>query len=332
MLIGILQLESSVRRLALSADWLKHVDSVATMGSASFVSSKHGNSRKRARCSDLEPKPSSKAVAGLSLFWWRGGRLSRDLFNWKVLPRSLASKAARQAGCTKISGILYPDSSESANRSKYVVWRAAVETSRSVEQLALQVRELDANIRWDDIENTNLLSKMDQFRKSVRPFKKVIIRRKCTEGTSVKYLLDFGKRRIIPDIVVTHGSKAEETSSGRKKYWLEEPHVPLHLLKAFEERRIARRSNMSSGKLPGSCRVMKKTSKKRGFSYLFAKAERSENYRCGHCNKDVLIRYQMVILSQRIIILSLQSSQGICWTVFLNYNCHDYVNIWILDV
>ncbi|GFZ20717.1 PHD-finger and DNA binding domain-containing protein [Actinidia rufa] len=191
----LLVLESNLRRLALSAEWLKHVDSVATVGSASHVvtSSKY---RKRARYSDLEPKPLSKAAAGL-------------------------------AGCTKISGVLYPDSSEFANRSKYVVWRAAVEASRSVEQLALQIRELDANIRWDDIENTNLLSKMDQFRKSVRPFKKVIIRRKCTEGTVLKYLLDFGKRRIIPDIVVTHGSMVEESSSGRKKYWLEEPHVPF---------------------------------------------------------------------------------------------------------
>ncbi|GFS30983.1 PHD-finger and DNA binding domain-containing protein [Actinidia rufa] len=272
----LLVLESNLRRLALSAEWLKHVDSVATMGSASHVvtSSKY---RKRTRYLDLEPKPLSKAAAGLGLFWWRGGRISRELFKWKVCPRSLASKAARQAGCTKIPGVLYPDSSEFANRSKYVVWRAAVETSRSVEQLALQIRELDANIRWDDIENTNLLSKMDQFRKSVRPFKKVIIRRKCTEGTVLKYLLDFGKRRIIPDIVVTHGSMVEESSSGRKKYWLDEPHVPLHLVKAFEDRRIARKSNkISSGKLHARGGITKKTSKKRGFSYLFAKAEKSE--------------------------------------------------------
>ncbi|KAI7982633.1 DDT domain-containing protein PTM [Camellia lanceoleosa] len=294
----LLMLESNLRRLALSAEWLKHVDSNATMGSASHivissqrVSSKHGIGRKRARLSDLEPKPSSNAATGLGLFWWRGGRLSRELFNWKVLPRSMASKVARQAGRTKIPGVLYSDSSEFAKRSKYVVWRAAVETSISVEQLALQVRELDANIRWDDIENTNILSKMDQFRKSVRPFKKVIIRRKSIEGTVVKYLLDFGKRRIIPDIVVTQGTKVEESSSGRKKYWLEESHVPLYLLKSFEERRIARKSNkMSPKKLQGSGRVTKKTSKKRGFSYLFAKAERSENYQCGHCNKDVLIR------------------------------------------
>ncbi|KAK3005003.1 hypothetical protein RJ639_016120, partial [Escallonia herrerae] len=295
----LLKLASNMRPLAHSTDWVKYVDSFATVGSASLVvtsslrvSSKHGIGRKRARCPDLEPKPSSNAATGLGLLWWRGGRLSRQLFNWKALPHSLASKAARQGGCRKIPGILYPESSEFAKRSKFVAWQASVEASRSVEQLALQVRELDANIRWDDIENTNLLMNLERdLKKSMRSFKKVIIRRKCSEGAAVKYLLDFGKRRFIPDIVARHGSVIEESSSGRKKYWLEESYVPLHLLKVFEEKRIARKSNKtSSAKLQESRRVIKKPTSKKGFAYLFSRAERSENYHCGHCNKDVLIR------------------------------------------
>lgn len=96
------QLESNLNHLALSADWRKHVDAIATVGSATHIvsssaraSSKHGVSRKRAKSSDVSG-PSSNAATGLSLFWWRGGRGSRALFNFKVLPRSLASKAARQ--------------------------------------------------------------------------------------------------------------------------------------------------------------------------------------------------------------------------------------------
>lgn len=294
----LLLLEANLHHLVLSPEWRKHMDSVTKMGSASHIvtsssrlSSKHGISRKRSRFSDVEAKPSLKAVTGLGLLWWRGGRLSRELFNWKVLPRALTSKAARQAGCTKVPGLLYPDSSDFTKRSRFVIWKSAVEASRSVEQLALQVRELDTNIRWDDIENTNPLSKMDQYKKSMRSFKKVIIRRKLTEGTVVKYLLDFGKRRFIPDIVVTHGSIVEESSSGRKKYWLEDTHVPLHLLKAFEERRIARKCNkMNPGKHQRSDGIKKITSKRKGFAYLFAKAELSNYSRCGHCNKDVLIR------------------------------------------
>lgn len=157
----------------------------------------------------------------------------------------------------------------------------------------LQVRELDANIRWDDIGNTSILLNMDKdSKKPVRSFKKVIIRRKCSEGAVVRYLLDFGKRRFIPDVVVKHGTILEDSSSVKKKYWLDESHVPLHLLKAFEEKRIACKSNhTSSGKLHESSGIMTKPFKKKGFQYLFSRAERSENYQCGHCKKDVLIRY-----------------------------------------
>lgn len=295
----LLTLESNLRPLAISTEWSKHVDSVATVGSASHIvisssraSSKQGVSRKRVRSSEAESNPSSNAASGLGILWWRGGRLSRQVYNWKVIPRSLASKAARQAGCAKIPGILYPENSEYAKRSRYVAWRSAVETATSVEQLAFQVREFDSNIKWDDIENTHPLPALDKESiKSIRLFKKVIIRRKCTEGDVVKYLLDFGKRRVIPGIVKKHGTPLEDSSSERKRFWLAESHVPLHLLKNFEEKRIARKSNeMKSKKLPQVGRVTNRRHQKRGFSYLFSKAERSEYHQCGHCNKDVLIR------------------------------------------
>jgi len=98
-----MQLEANLRHRALSADWLKHVDSVGTMGSATHIvvnlsrtSSKHGIGKKRARHSDIESSSSSKTTGGLVMYWSRGGRLSRKLFNWKVLPRSFVAKAARQ--------------------------------------------------------------------------------------------------------------------------------------------------------------------------------------------------------------------------------------------
>ncbi|RDY00551.1 DDT domain-containing protein PTM, partial [Mucuna pruriens] len=295
----LLLLESNLRPLALSADWLKHVDSVGTMGSAAHIvvsssrtSSRHGIGRKKARYSDIETSSSSNTASGLGMYWWRGGRLSRKLFNSKVLPHSLVTKAARQGGCRKIPGILYPENSDFARRSRYVAWRAAVEMSTSAEQLALQVRELYSNIRWHEIENNHPLYVLDkESRKSVRLFKKAIVRRKCTEGQSVKYLIDFGKRRAIPDVVIKHGSLLEQSSSERKKYWLEESYVPLHLLKNFEEKRIVRKStDKKFGKILEIGRVNKKIPQQRGFSYLFTRLERSDCHQCGHCNKDVAMR------------------------------------------
>ncbi|KAL3850928.1 hypothetical protein ACJIZ3_012810 [Penstemon smallii] len=284
--ILLLLLESNLHHLALSSDWRKHVDSVATMGSASHIviNSTQASSR-NARSSGTGISPPSKADPGLRLFWWRGGTGSRKLFNWKVLPRNLASKAGRQGGCKKIPGILYPESGENVKRTRYDAWRAAVETSRSVDQLALQIRELDANIRWKDIGNSNILSK----KKSVESFKKATVRRKRSDGTLVKYLLDFGKRRHIPNIVVKHGSIIEDISRGRKKYWLEESHVPLHLLKAYEEKRLARKASKTKPTdLQPSIKVTRR--QKKGFEYLFSKLEKTGHYQCGQCNCDVLMR------------------------------------------
>lgn len=161
-----------------------------------------------------------------------------------------------------------------------------------------QVRELDSNIRWHDIENTHPLYVLDkESRKSIRLFKKVIVRRKCTEKESVKYLLDFGKRRAVPDVVKKHGSLLEQSSSDRKKYWLEESYVPLHLIKNFEDKKIARKSGeMKPGKILEIGGLNKRVPKKQGFSYLFSRLERSDYHKCGHCNKDVSIRYLLYLL------------------------------------
>lgn len=101
--LGYLQLEANVYSRALSPDWFKYMDSVVTVGSASHIiisssraSTKHGISRKRARGSDIEGNTNTNAASGLTMYWWRGGRISRQMFSWKFLPRSLVSKAARQ--------------------------------------------------------------------------------------------------------------------------------------------------------------------------------------------------------------------------------------------
>lgn len=99
----MMQLEANLHRLALSADWMKPGDSATTMGSGSHIvtassrgSAKLGIARKRGRCNDGESNPTYNPAVGPSICWWRGGRVSRQLFNWKVLPRSLVSKAAKK--------------------------------------------------------------------------------------------------------------------------------------------------------------------------------------------------------------------------------------------
>ena len=97
-----LQLESSLRRVAITAEWQKPADSVEVVGSAAHIlvrsSSKslsHGSARKPGR----KPSPNGELKVdsrGVGVYWWRGGKLSRQVFHWKRLPESLVNKAARQ--------------------------------------------------------------------------------------------------------------------------------------------------------------------------------------------------------------------------------------------
>ncbi|KAL0728231.1 hypothetical protein Bca4012_024324 [Brassica carinata] len=240
----LVELEANLHHRVLSADWLNHVDSAIEMGSSRHIivstrsSLKTAIGKRRGPLLESGVNPTAKKKGGLTMCWWRGGRLSRPLFNWKVLPRSLVSKAARQGGSRNISGIMYPENSELAKRSRRVAWEAAVESSTTSEQLGFQVRTFHSYIKWDDIENSHLLPASDkESKKSARLFKKVIVRRKCIEEDTVKYLLDFGKRRNVPDVVLKNGRMIEESSSERKKFWLNESYVPLHLLKGFEEKK-----------------------------------------------------------------------------------------------
>ncbi|XP_062190476.1 DDT domain-containing protein PTM-like [Phragmites australis] len=296
----LLMLESSLRRVAISVEWHRPADSVEVVGSAAHIlvrssnkSLSHGSAKKPGRkpSSNGELKVDSRDVG---VYWWRGGELSRQVFHWKRLPQSLAYKAARQAGRRKIPTILYPDGSQFARRFKYIAWRAAVEMAENVAQLILQIKELEWNIKWTEILSTlpsSLATKETQ--KIARLFKKVIIRRKRIEGTNVEYLLDFGKRENIPPVVSKHGTKFEEPSNERNRYWLSEGHVPLNLLKAYEAKALARLlKKREADDLPKKTKKMRDSKpqklKRSGFDYLFEKAKKLSIRLCGHCNKVVI--------------------------------------------
>ncbi|KAL0751773.1 hypothetical protein Bca101_033776 [Brassica carinata] len=302
---SLVEFEANLHHLVLSPQWLNHVDSAVEMGSSKHVliastrsSSKTTIGKRRGTSLESGVNPTTaKNNGGSPMCWWRGGRLSRQLFNWKVLPRSLVSNAARQGGSVNIPGIMYPtENSEPAKRSRRVAWEAAVDSSTTSEQLGFQVRTLHSHIKWDDIENSHLLLASDnESKKSARLFKKVIVRRKCIEEETVKYLLDFGQKRsisqsrYIPDVVLKNGRMIEESSGERREYWLNESYVPLHLLKGFEERKAVRKTSNPGGSFrhPEIEKVRERSSERKGFSCLFERAERSESSLCEQCKEHV---------------------------------------------
>ncbi|KAF3795384.1 hypothetical protein EJ110_NYTH04880 [Nymphaea thermarum] len=54
-------------------------------------------------------------------------------------------------GFQRIPGVFYTESTDIPRRSRCIAWRSAVEMVKSISQLALQVRYLDAHIRWNDL-------------------------------------------------------------------------------------------------------------------------------------------------------------------------------------
>ncbi|KAG6523213.1 hypothetical protein ZIOFF_013066 [Zingiber officinale] len=299
-------LESNLRRVAMLSDWTKPVDSAQTLGSSSHifmgsmdVPSNTGGSRKHGKKANSGAELTISQADAPSytpshICWWRGGRLSRQVFHWKILPQSLTSKGGRQGGCKKISHVFYPDGSEFARRSKFVVWRAAVEMSKTVAHLTFLIKELDSNIRWLELLKSPPFPQLAKESKSLaRLFKKVIIRRKAMDVTNVKYLLDFGKRENLPPTVTRNGILHKDPSSERKKFWLSENHVPLYLIKDFELKKLARSMKKTGAKLP-SVKVgdfsAKRLERSGNLSYLLSRAEILEGKICGYCNKNVLMR------------------------------------------
>lgn len=105
-----LQFEENIRSVAFSGDWFKLVDcgaseSSVTHSTAGVVESSHKHkSGRRGR----KPLPMVKVTADdcknkpKDFTWWRGGILSKLLFQKAALPRSMLKKAARHGTlCTQ---------------------------------------------------------------------------------------------------------------------------------------------------------------------------------------------------------------------------------------
>lgn len=90
-----------MRSVALSGDWVKLVDDYLTespfQGSSHTVNAQKrgpGGRRNRKQTSASEAEADDRLER--SFTWWRGGKLSKLLFNRAMLPSSVVKKAARQ--------------------------------------------------------------------------------------------------------------------------------------------------------------------------------------------------------------------------------------------
>lgn len=99
-----MQLEENIHHVAFSGDWVKHVDGWSVESSATHCMSAVESSQKRGPGGRRGRKPSSmpevKADGDLDVsndfVWWRGGMLSKFIFQKGILAQTLVKKSARQ--------------------------------------------------------------------------------------------------------------------------------------------------------------------------------------------------------------------------------------------
>ncbi|XVF19795.1 hypothetical protein REPUB_Repub11eG0141600 [Reevesia pubescens] len=298
----LLDLEENISVIALSVDWIKLMDDwlvessfIQSTSSTGGLPQKRRPGGRRRRKESVTSEVTADNCGDKSFNWWRGGKLSIHVFQKAILPGPMVRKAARQGGVRKISGIHYVDDSEIPKRSRQLIWRAAVEKSKNAAQLALQVRYLDLHVRWNDLvrpEHNIPDGKGTETEASV--FRNAIICDKKTVESKIQYGVAFGNQKHLPSRVMKNIIDVEQTEDRKEKYWFLITHIPLYLIKEYEERMsndflpsvkkpLSELSDLQRRQLKASRRII--------FAYLTSKRDKSEKCSCASCQMDVLLRY-----------------------------------------
>lgn len=90
--------------IALSGDWIKLVDNGSTQSSTTQIAANAAGSTQKRRPGRRGRKPAAAVEVATDdcqdtstdFTWWRGGTLSKLMFQRCVLPSSMVRKAARQ--------------------------------------------------------------------------------------------------------------------------------------------------------------------------------------------------------------------------------------------
>uniref|UniRef100_K3Y4M3 PHD-type domain-containing protein n=1 Tax=Setaria italica TaxID=4555 RepID=K3Y4M3_SETIT len=299
----LLELESNIRGVAFSASWLKPIDDwpVESPGLSAGASrpaqyQKRGAGGRRGRRRSLASESGTTTATATdddnSWTWWTGGNISKRTLQRGAVLCSTIRKAARQGGKKRIAGLPYHEASNFPRRSRQFAWRACVGLSQTSSQLALQVRYLDAHIRWkefippDQIPSDGKSSDADfsALRNAVICDKKII-------DNKIRYALKFPNQKHLPVRVTKNILEAEGDQDENSKLWFSENHVPLYMLREYEQN-----SGSSSLPSPGISNSIcftnlypRQVKAYTGdvFSYLFHKGD---VYPCTSCKKDVMYR------------------------------------------
>ncbi|KAM7256264.1 hypothetical protein ACFE04_012005 [Oxalis oulophora] len=216
----------------------------------------------------------------MRLSWYRRGRLS-------FVPSSVVKKTARQSGIRKVRGIDYAGSSRRSD------WRAAVQGSENASQLALQIRYLDFHVKWEDLTRPDKTSQDGKGQETeALAFDKAKICNKKVVADKTRYGVNFGGFQEPMKNVI----ESEQDEDGNVTYWLSETHVPLYLIKEYEQnvdKELFYKEDKEDKKLARFERKELKDSRRKHkniFAYLAYKRDENVKGLCASCNGDLFMR------------------------------------------
>ncbi|CAF1889799.1 unnamed protein product [Brassica napus] len=295
----LLELEENICSIALSSDWFKLIDDWLIEHSI-FQSARVtvGATQKRGPGKRKQRNQAEVTAEGSnddSFTWWRGGKLSKVILLKAVLLKPMIRKAAWQGGLKKFPEFNYGDGSYIPKRSRRSMWKAAVESSKNISQLALQVRYLDMNIRWSELVRPEQnLQDVKGPETEAAVFRNASICDKKIIDSKVRYGVAFGNQKHLPSRVMKNVIEVEKTEDGNEKFWFAETRVPLYLTKEYEES-LHRVVHVPFIKKP-SKRISKlqkkqlKASRANIFCYLASRRDNTVKCSCASCHLDVLLR------------------------------------------
>ncbi|KAL1817029.1 hypothetical protein DCAR_0521448 [Daucus carota subsp. sativus] len=298
----LLQLEKNICLIAFKREWIKLVDecsveSAVSQNTANVVGSSHkrGPGGRRGRKQGNIPVVTTDNDQDRSkhFIWWRGGIVSKLVFHRGMLPCSMAKKSARQGQSRKIPSVSYVEGVEIPKRTQRFVWRAAVEMSMNISQLAMQIRYLDSQVRWGDLvrpTKENLDGKGSDAQASL--YRNAFICDKRYMESQSQYAVDFRSQKHLPLRITKNAEEEEKNEAGKQIYWILETNLPLYLIKEYEdnmEKVPSQPAKKAVNELSELQKRQLKDSRKDIFSFLLRRRDNLEICRCASCHLDVLI-------------------------------------------
>uniref|UniRef100_A0A0D9XP30 PHD-type domain-containing protein n=1 Tax=Leersia perrieri TaxID=77586 RepID=A0A0D9XP30_9ORYZ len=298
----LLELESNIRGVTFSASWLKLIDdwpmespsaSVGASRPAAYQKRGTGGRRGRKRSMASESGPvTDDDNSWKEVNWWSGGNVSKRILQRGAIPILTLRKAARQGGKKRMPGLSYHEGSNCPRRTRQFAWRACVGLCQNSSQLALQVRYLDAHIRWKEFippdqvpsDGKSLDSDFSVLRNAVICDKKIV-------DNKIRYALKFPNQKHLPVRVTKNILEAEDNQDGDGKFWFSENHIPLYLLRDFEQKAGA--SSLSTpGMLDSNYFANFYRRRVKAFvgDVFFYLLHKDDVYPCTSCKKDVAFR------------------------------------------